>query len=106
MGVASRVIAAAIRSRHVSFIRLQSRPQNFSVGAIRVRLVGNAVLGLLLVVVGPPCEASAVRPDQDDADLHAVTQVGRRVAWAVGDRGVAWTTRDAGLTWTGSPSLC
>jgi len=100
VGVASRVIAAAIRSRHVSFIRLQSRPQNFSVGAIRVRLVGNAVLGLLLVVAGPPCEASAVRPDQDDADLHAVTQVGRRVAWAVGDRGVAWTTRDAGLTWT------
>ena len=65
--------------------------------------VKNAVLALLLVVAGSSCAASEVRPDHDDADLHAIAQVGGRVAWAVGDRGAAWFTRDSGQTWSAVP---
>ena len=68
-----------------------------------MRLVKNAALALLLVVAGSSCGGSEVRPDRDDADLHAISQVGSRVAWAVGDRGAAWTTRDAGRTWSAIP---
>ena len=57
-------------------------------------------MALLLVVTGTACAASEVRLDRDDADLHAIAQVGGRVAWAVGDRGAAWTTRDSGQTWS------
>ncbi|RLS55739.1 MAG: hypothetical protein DWH91_08545 [Planctomycetota bacterium] len=41
----------------------------------------------------------AASPLEDDATLHAVTFVGARTGWAVGDRGVCWITRDGGQKW-------
>jgi len=69
---------------------------------VRVREVA-AVLLLLLVPATSVCRSGELRADQDDADLHAIAQVGQSVAWAVGDRGVAWTTRDSGRTWSLMP---
>ena len=56
---------------------------------------------LLLVALGSSfCVADELRPDQDDADLRSVAQVGGRVSWAVGDRGTAFRSHDSGKTWS------
>ena len=65
-----------------------------------MRFFNGGVVALLLVVTGSACAESEVRLDRDDADLHAIAQVGGRVAWVVGDRSAAWSTRDAGQTWS------
>ena len=39
-------------------------------------------------------------PEQDDADLHAVLQIGSKISWAVGDRGTAWRSGDGGQSWS------
>lgn len=67
---------------------------------VRVRVCKIPVFLLIVSGLGAAtCHAGNPRADQDDADLHAITRVGRSVAWAVGDRGVAWSSRDSGRTW-------
>ncbi|MSR56667.1 MAG: hypothetical protein EXS05_03210 [Planctomycetaceae bacterium] len=39
-------------------------------------------------------------PLEDDAALHDVQFVSKRLGWAVGDHGVIWHTRDGGEQWT------
>lgn len=43
---------------------------------------------------------SRIHPWKDDAALHAVEVLGKKVAWAVGDHGTAWQTSDGGETWS------
>ena len=60
------------------------------------------VFSLILLLLSPPDTAwgsIVVRPEQDDANLHAVARVGPRLAWVVGDRGLALSSQDAGRTW-------
>ena len=39
-------------------------------------------------------------PWQDDAALHDVKFVGRKIGWAVGDHGTVWSTGNGGETWS------
>lgn len=41
-----------------------------------------------------------VHPWKDDAALHAIEVLGRKVAWAVGDHGTVWRTSDGGESWS------
>ena len=40
-----------------------------------------------------------IHPWKDDAALHAVEVLGRKVSWAVGDHGTVWQTSDGGESW-------
>lgn len=40
-----------------------------------------------------------IHPWKDDAALHAVEVLGKKVAWAVGDHGTVWRTSDGGESW-------
>lgn len=42
---------------------------------------------------------SQIHPWKDDAALHAVEVLGKKVAWAVGDHGTVWQTSDGGESW-------
>ena len=42
-------------------------------------------------------------PWQDDAALHDVKFIGRKVGWAVGDHGTVWATEDGGESWRRIP---
>ncbi|MBC8290748.1 MAG: hypothetical protein H8E37_10575 [Planctomycetes bacterium] len=42
-------------------------------------------------------------PWQDDAALHDVKFIGRKVGWAVGDHGTVWATDDGGESWRRIP---
>lgn len=42
-------------------------------------------------------------PWQDDAALHDIQFVGRKVGWAVGDHGTVWATEDGGENWRRIP---
>ena len=44
-----------------------------------------------------------IHPWQDDAALHDVQFVGRKIGWAVGDHGTVWSTEDGGENWTRIP---
>ena len=65
----------------------------------RVRVVVFSLVLLLLSSTDAIWGSIAVRPEQDDANLHAVARVGTRLAWVVGDRGLAWSSQDSGRTW-------
>ena len=54
------------------------------------------ILGLALVSTAG---AQLPRSEQGDADLNAVTFVGDRRAWAVGEHGAVWTSIDGGSGW-------
>ena len=41
-----------------------------------------------------------IHPWKDDAALHAVEVLGKKVAWAVGDHGTVWQTSDGGESWS------
>lgn len=41
-----------------------------------------------------------IHPWKDDAALHAVEVLGKKVAWAVGDHGTVWRTSDGGESWS------
>src|SRR5262245_46816530 len=71
------------------------------------------ILGWTLLVAGAAPAADAIgspaemlpadqtpTPIEDDAQLHDVHFVGRRLGWVVGDHGVIWHTRDGGETWS------
>ena len=55
---------------------------------------------LLVALASTFCVAGELRPDQDDADLRSVVQIGGRVSWAVGDRGTAFESHDSGRNWS------
>tara|TARA_B100000029_G_scaffold490185_1_gene548914 strand:+ start:351 stop:3383 length:3033 start_codon:yes stop_codon:yes gene_type:complete len=58
----------------------------------------------LLITLGISTGAAGeYRPNQDDADLRSVAQLGGAVAWAVGDRGTAFSSLDSGKSWTPVP---
>ena len=43
-------------------------------------------------------------PMQDDANLYAISFIGKQVGWVVGDRSAIWQTTDGGKTWQFKPS--
>ncbi|MGZ0170270.1 MAG: YCF48-related protein [Planctomycetales bacterium] len=44
-------------------------------------------------------QQTPIHPWKDDAALHAVAVLGKKVAWAVGDHGTVWQTSDGGELW-------
>jgi len=62
----------------------------------RLRQIGCLVVCALPAVAG----AADIRDTwRDDANLHAVRFIDRKVGWAVGDHGVAFRTTDGGRSW-------
>ncbi|NNJ27900.1 hypothetical protein [Alienimonas chondri] len=51
----------------------------------------------------PAPVAATARPEQDDANLHALHVAGG-AAWVCGDRGVIWHSADAGRSWRFQPT--
>ncbi|NQV28928.1 MAG: hypothetical protein HQ518_31625, partial [Rhodopirellula sp.] len=45
-------------------------------------------------------QSAQIHPWKDDAALHAVEVLGKKVAWAVGDHGTVWQTSDGGESWS------
>jgi len=47
-----------------------------------------------------PSASRKDHPWQDDAALHDVNFVSRKIGWAVGDHGTVWSTGNGGETWS------